>query len=211
MLGFLFEVPPHPNFCHSQASSHLVQRLRSLANLGFLLLFCPASKANDFAHHDYPTTSFCFFVRYTNHIFGGTINNSHLLIAVNRFWAVAYRNHHRFNSLKRPALACLAMWIYVHIWLLPGPIIDSTTERTNAEQFHCRSTAQSPRLWLVISLIVVYDIPLLLTFLAYPFILYNALNRTRVRQVPNPNVQTQLVVVGGAAGQLADSFSRFPC
>ena len=89
-----------------------------------------------------------------NYLGGGTVNNSHLLIALNRLWAVSwpisYRHFHRTRTVLRPVSICAAMWLYVNLDLMivPGIIVDAYTPSDSIETFHCHlwSKVQSPLL-----------------------------------------------------------------
>ena len=146
------------------------------ANMVYLWIFYPTTMANDWVVFDSPPPALCIFIRYMSKTFGGLIANSHFLIAVNRLWAIArpisYRNYHRSNSVLRPIVVCVLMWLYVHACSVPMIIIDALQPRSPPEGFHCSLSALGPRGWTVTNQIVVYDLPMVLAFLIYPYICY---------------------------------------
>lgn len=48
------------------------------------------------------------------------IMHSHLLIAINRMWAVIFPMHYRRHHSRRMAICqCVATWVYVSAYMLP--------------------------------------------------------------------------------------------
>ena len=157
-----------------------------LANLAYLLLFYPTSMYNEWrSSSSRPSQFLCVFHRFTVHGFSPVIAHSHFLIAVNRLWAVvapiSYRNYHRPDSILRPSLICLFIWVYVELFVLPTVIIDAQTPAYSSEKVHCTAKSRGPDWYVVTGMFLIYDVPLVLCLLTYPVIFAIILHNARVR------------------------------
>ncbi|GAU97123.1 hypothetical protein RvY_08476 [Ramazzottius varieornatus] len=121
-----------------------------ISNMVYLWIYYPVSLLNEWTLYILKPKAACVFLRYMIYTFGGLIVNSHFLIALNRLWAVAvpvsYRNYHKANSLARPAMVCIIMWVLVNIVNLPSVVIDSLQPQGPNEYTQCSKNVRGP-LW----------------------------------------------------------------
>ncbi|GAV06222.1 hypothetical protein RvY_16243 [Ramazzottius varieornatus] len=69
--------------------------------------------------------SVCTLFQHGGWIIMGGMLHAHTLIALNRFWAMTFPASYRRYQKRRSALiVCLAVWVYLHVCLLPGNLLD---------------------------------------------------------------------------------------
>ncbi|GAV06249.1 hypothetical protein RvY_16269 [Ramazzottius varieornatus] len=100
---------------------------------------------------------------------------SHLLITMNRIWAVTspvtYRNYHK----KRLSIGlCVFIWIYVHAFFLPGLIADALYYRMPTE-YGCFINPMAQLASTTAMEWCLFKIPVLLIICSYPYIAYKSL------------------------------------
>ncbi|GAV01046.1 hypothetical protein RvY_11817 [Ramazzottius varieornatus] len=67
----------------------------------------------------------CSFSLYGKWVYSAVVRNTHSLISFNRIWALFFPIHYKQYHSKATAIwLCVATWVYVHLWLLPGLIPD---------------------------------------------------------------------------------------
>ncbi|XP_055357486.1 neuropeptide Y receptor type 1-like [Paramacrobiotus metropolitanus] len=109
-----------------------------------------------------------------------TINiHSHVLVSVNRawalFWPVSYKNNHTFTVAW---LLCLGMVVYVHACQLPGLVLDALYYRVPVQVAKiCRFNKQAQLGFSLFSSIWVFDVPKLFIPVCYPILLWKFLRR----------------------------------
>ncbi|GAV01023.1 hypothetical protein RvY_11799 [Ramazzottius varieornatus] len=172
-----------------------------LSNLGYLSFLYPTSLYNEWRPTSSPPSkAFCVFHRFTIHGFRPVIVHTHLLVALNRLWALAapvsYRNYHRSDSLLRPSLICLSIWLYVELFILPGIVIDALSPPSLYETVHCSANSCGPNWYLNTGLFLIYDAPLVLFLLIYPVIFAIIFSTSRLRpghvsSIQHPTNQTE--------------------
>ncbi|XP_055344692.1 5-hydroxytryptamine receptor 2A-like [Paramacrobiotus metropolitanus] len=137
----------------------------------------------------------CTVYLYANHVSEALVIHAHMLITVNRVWAVAapihYRHHHRPWVA---AVLCGCALIWVHICLLPGVVLDALFYRLSIELHGCELNGGKQKSWFLIATFLNYNIPIAVMLLAYPFICYKRWQREHagnaVRPVPAITVQS---------------------
>ncbi|GAU97031.1 hypothetical protein RvY_08394 [Ramazzottius varieornatus] len=156
-----------------------------LTNLAFNFVY-PLDVLNERYPFHLPPLPFCVFFRYITYITPAQVNNAHLLLALNRLWAVtwpiSYRQFHRTNSGFATVKVCATMWAYCSLCVLPGIVLDALEPRLPAEMYHCSSSAATQWAWQATTQILVYDIPIAITLVIYPFILYKTSQMAREKQ-----------------------------
>ncbi|XP_055357539.1 high-affinity lysophosphatidic acid receptor-like [Paramacrobiotus metropolitanus] len=79
--------------------------------------------------------SFCTLSLYAIYVLAPMTLHTHLLISLNRawalFWPIGYRNYH---TAKTAGAICVIMVFYVHAWQLPGVILDALYYRLSPEK-----------------------------------------------------------------------------
>ena len=135
------------------------------ANLMFTSVLHIVNTVNYFFPNPYPPAAFCAIVRYLSHIGGASLNNAHLIIALNRLWAVmwptSYRRFHLSRNARRPVLICAGMWLYINAWTLPRVLVDALHTRKIPESPPCSTRVIGSPLFNISTTIVLYDLPIL--------------------------------------------------
>ncbi|XP_055335699.1 chemerin-like receptor 2 [Paramacrobiotus metropolitanus] len=118
------------------------------------------------------------------HVYDGWVISAvalhiHVLISVNRVWAlyfpISYRRHH---TVKTACWIILTVIVYVHLMCLPGVILDAVYN--NMPSKLCRLDRSMLRAWVKVVMIVVYDLPVLLMIGCYVSILIGQHKRLRI-------------------------------
>ncbi|XP_055354841.1 uncharacterized protein LOC129600375 [Paramacrobiotus metropolitanus] len=119
----------------------------------------------------------CSLYIYTDYVMVGVSMHSHVLITINRIWAlvfpVSYKHHHNF---KTAWLVCLAMVVYVHVFCLPGFLMDLMYYRVDSDE-SCGLDIDLLQEWSILVQIVIYDFPIIFIVASYPFLLRKQLRR----------------------------------
>lgn len=102
--------------------------------LGTNMIYAIIQNPLDILHDVYPGwwlgTSACTTYLYTNYVLASCVVHSHVLITINRIWAVTFPIHYRNNHSRQVAIAlCCLMYAYVHLCMVPGWLMDSVTYR----------------------------------------------------------------------------------
>lgn len=115
----------------------------------------------------------CGWYQYIVWVVGAVPINAHLMIAVNRVWAISwptpYRNYH---SNYTALLSVLAMLLYVHVAVVPGVVLDAMYYRLPEIENGCNINVAPIRLWAILVDLVVYDVPILFIAVSGPLIVY---------------------------------------
>lgn len=165
-----------------------------IGNLLNLFLFFPLNVIHlAYGDHWWLGFSACTLYLYGLLVLNASMGHCHLLITVNRLWAVSfpisYRNRHRKSVA---ILICLAMWVYLHVTLLPGVIMDAVYYRLPVETSGCSFNAEatnSQSHWVAFVQIQGYDLPIVFIAVSYVWIAYRRVKRLldkskRVQQIP---------------------------
>ncbi|GAU96060.1 hypothetical protein RvY_07558 [Ramazzottius varieornatus] len=105
----------------------------------------------------------------------------HMLISLNRLWAVCFPMHYKTYHTKRlAALMCILTYIYAHIWTLTGLIPDDMYYRT--ENFRdCSLNLMAQSLWATLCDLILYVVPEVVVVGVYPIIGWKVAQRRKVR------------------------------
>ena len=170
------------------------------ANFLTTILFYTMELINELYSTWWMGYAMCTFYQYISWIFTDAMCNAHVLIALNRLWAVtfplSYRRHHK----KRFAvIVCVVMWIYLHICLLPGIIMDAMFYRLPMETNGCNLNTDAMKGWSRTMQILLYDVPEAIVLLVFPVVCYKTLYRFQPRIVPaavkHSSVQSRAMVI----------------
>lgn len=116
----------------------------------------------------------CGVVFYSAWAVVGFSLNVHLLICMNRLWAVTFPNSYRLHHNRRvAALLVLALVVYVNLWTLPGFVVYA--KRYYSEEVYSKRgcSLQSPPdmvVWLQCVVTAMYLVPNVLILVIYPVI-----------------------------------------
>ncbi|XP_055352043.1 muscarinic acetylcholine receptor M4-like [Paramacrobiotus metropolitanus] len=174
----------------------LYRRLRTPFSI-YLMALCVANLAHtifaspiDILKMVHPTYVLgprtCNFYVYAAYNTAGTTLNLHLLISLNRIWAMAHPFSYRTKHTTRiAAAACLTVTAYVHLICVPGIVQDSLYYRIPGTCF-INGTAQ-PR-WTVFMQIVIFSLPIICIAIFYPFITWKHCQRGKL----HPHERTEV-------------------
>ncbi|OQV15774.1 putative Melanopsin [Hypsibius exemplaris] len=110
----------------------------------------------------------CNLYLYANSVFGACICNSHMLIAINRMWAVSFPLSYRTHHSRRTAVClCLGVWVYVHVGVGPPVIIDALYFRLPIETNGCMINAPEQQAWEIV-IEVIYWLPQIVMLATFP-------------------------------------------
>ncbi|XP_055336550.1 visual pigment-like receptor peropsin [Paramacrobiotus metropolitanus] len=125
----------------------------------------------------------CTMNLYFVYIFGSYAVHLHLLITLNRtwalFWPVSYRNRH---STTMAVCLCVGMFLYLNALVVPGLVIDALHYRVPVE-IGCWVNLKQQFTWATFVNFWVYDAPKVYIAVCYPFLLHRQLRRRRMAAV----------------------------
>ena len=157
-----------------------------LANMMCSVVYYPFELLNNFYAVWWTGSAVCTFYQYVLITAQSAMCSAHALIALNRLWAVtfpiSYRQHHKNTAVT----VCVAMWIFVHVCLLPGLVLDALFYRLPEETNGCLINSDAMRVYWIIIMFVSYNGPELIVITAYFAICYKTIRRHQ-RQV-HPSV-----------------------
>ena len=95
----------------------------------------------------------------------------HTLITINRIWAVIWPHSYRQNHNTWTAcLICVGGWVYVHVNLLPGYVLDILYYRLPLVVNTCYLNTDAQWQWLLAMQVLVYAMALFIMVGSYPII-----------------------------------------
>ncbi|XP_055330412.1 substance-K receptor-like [Paramacrobiotus metropolitanus] len=122
----------------------------------------------------------CTFRNYTGWVFSGIPMHMHVLITVNRIWAVCFPHSYRTRHSTVTAICLvIAAAFYVHIICLPGVILDALYYRVPAETSGCNvdTTMTGQKVWEQLTMILIYDVPVVFMISAYAVLCFKEFHR----------------------------------
>ncbi|XP_055356457.1 5-hydroxytryptamine receptor 6-like [Paramacrobiotus metropolitanus] len=124
----------------------------------------------------------CSLFIYCIWVMAGVAMHMHVLITVNRLWALtfplSYRNRH---NTKVACLLAVGMVAYVHIVCFPIFLIDELYYRPAPGEFGCYLNAAEQTVYALATDMVAFNLPVVIVLFSYPYILYKFLRRRRAR------------------------------
>ena len=157
-----------------------------LANLMCSIAYYPLELLNGLYAVWWAGSAVCTLYQYTLYIAQSAMCNAHALIALNRLWAVtfpvSYRHHHKKSAA---VLVCVAMWIFVHVCLLPGLVLDALYYRLPEETNGCMVNTDGMRVYWIIIQFVSYNTPELCVIIAFFAICYKIIRRHQHKVRPS--------------------------
>ncbi|XP_055351074.1 alpha-2B adrenergic receptor-like [Paramacrobiotus metropolitanus] len=152
------------------------------ANIIWLIFQIPLDVTNQIYPVWFLGNAACAIYQYAINVPGGVTTNTHLLIALNRIWAVqsplTYAHHH---SRSFALGACIVVWILAYGMGVPGIVLHAYNTPDYPD--NCQlSTAPAVSQWLLTIQIIIYDIPNVLMLAFYPFLVWKRQQRNRIRQ-----------------------------
>ncbi|OQV20544.1 hypothetical protein BV898_05588 [Hypsibius exemplaris] len=144
----------------------------------------------DLLNHLYPAfrlgDTYCSALVFSLYLFNAGVQNCHILIAVNRIWAVFWPYSYRHSHTKRVALVmCLAGWVEVSVLVLPSLVLDTMYYRTDTAN-GCNFNIAAQWGWSTVLQFLVYNMGLYVMWIAYPLIWYKRRQSLKVVLSPAP-------------------------
>ncbi|XP_055336777.1 chemerin-like receptor 1 [Paramacrobiotus metropolitanus] len=142
------------------------------------------------------TISQCAFATFANWALFAVVVNSHLLITINRLWAVLWpHNYREVHSIRFAGLSCLILWLYVFVWILPV----FTHRISHTDDYRCRldlmdfplNQQTSVSVWEGATFVVTFFVPVAVVIAVYPIIEYKRRRAMFLRVRPAPKVDSQ--------------------
>ncbi|XP_055354521.1 alpha-1A adrenergic receptor-like [Paramacrobiotus metropolitanus] len=125
----------------------------------------------------------CDLFLYCNYVITAWAMHAHVLITVNRLWAVIYPySYRRLHTVKIAVILCVGALVYVHMWSVPGIVMDSIFYRDSLEKLECELNVDPQRSWVMLLQICVYLAPIAFVGVSYGFIGYKHRQRLKVKQ-----------------------------
>ncbi|GAV06035.1 hypothetical protein RvY_16074 [Ramazzottius varieornatus] len=154
----------------------------SMANLIETFMMMPLNIATYLRSHWWLGSTACSVFIYGLSLQAVAIN-SHLLITINRMWAVSapvsYRTYHR---KKVSICLCIFIWLYVHVVHTPGYVIDAVYYRPPVE-IGCFVNGMMQYGWFHAMQFCLFKIPVLAIICCYPYVAYKSLKARTFRSV----------------------------
>ena len=155
------------------------------ANILRTLLCYPLELINSLYNTWWSGWTSCTVSLYGTWVVEAAMCNAHILIALNRLWAVSFPHSYRTRHTARFAiLTCLAMWIYVHTGLLPGVIMDVIRYRKPLATDGCILNTASQMTWSYVVQITYSALPYAVVILVYPIVCYKLWRTSHPRVGP---------------------------
>ncbi|XP_055330403.1 uncharacterized protein LOC129582814 [Paramacrobiotus metropolitanus] len=113
----------------------------------------------------------CDFRLYVSWVITGIPLNLHILITINRIWAIAfpvsYRNRH---SPRLAWLLVASVVVYVHVVCLPGVLLDVLYYRMPPEKGCSINSLAMPR-WNQMAMLLIYEFPIVFIGISWIYLL----------------------------------------
>lgn len=143
------------------------------ANIFHTLIDRPLDIAMLFNPNWTHSSQFCTLFLYAAYVSKALMMQCHVLITLNRVWAIAYPiSYQRYHSKRAVILVIGCEWLFVHILLLPGILVDGLKFRGPADNIHCllNTDVSQQKDWNTAIQVILYIAPVFIVVLSYPFI-----------------------------------------
>ncbi|OQV18807.1 hypothetical protein BV898_07064 [Hypsibius exemplaris] len=138
-----------------------------IANLLCSIVQNPLEIINTISSNFWLGPQVCTLYQYAGYILQASVSGAHILIAVNRTWAVTHPISYRSIHSQVVAIAlCLGMWTYIHLVLLPGILIDHLYYRMDMTKQKCFLDSSKQRTWAILIQVIVFNNPQLIMVLS---------------------------------------------
>ncbi|XP_055332186.1 D(1A) dopamine receptor-like [Paramacrobiotus metropolitanus] len=144
----------------------------------------------------------CNIYQYSVHIIWPATTHTHLLISVNRIWAMLFPfSYRRVHSATVAVVLCLVMWLYLHALLLPRNILDALYYRRPVLENGCNMNVAPQRTLSIVLQFICFDMPAIIIIGSYPYVFLKHLSHragstTKVKKTESRNcvpVNTNLI------------------
>ncbi|XP_055348560.1 alpha-2 adrenergic receptor-like [Paramacrobiotus metropolitanus] len=136
----------------------------------------------------------CAFYIYQIWVFCPVAMHMHVLITLNRLWAiyfpVSYKNIH---SERVAVLMCAGVALYCHVICLPVVVMDLMYYHLPEKQYGCLLNATAQSTFTSVVAVISQFIPVVIVVGAYPFLWYKHLKRKKIG-LANPSRRDTIFV-----------------
>ncbi|XP_055346099.1 trace amine-associated receptor 2-like [Paramacrobiotus metropolitanus] len=123
---------------------------------------------------------FCTFILYTTWLFVSFSYHMHVLICVNRLWAVMFPAHYRhYHDQKVAIFLVTGMLVYLNLWILPGFAIHVMYYAAADGIPVCIPSYPDQLTWSNSTYVALYIVPESVILVIYPVILIRIYWRTK--------------------------------
>ncbi|XP_055348562.1 D(1C) dopamine receptor-like [Paramacrobiotus metropolitanus] len=126
--------------------------------------------------------SLCGFYLYLFWVWCGVPMHIHMLITINRIWAIAMPHTYRkYHTMKMAFVLCGLTTLYVHTVALPLIVLDQWKYAVSVKEKGCTlnfSVALVDDYTTGVQ-ILIFDVPIVVVVLSYPFLLYKQTKRSK--------------------------------
>ncbi|XP_055334969.1 gastrin/cholecystokinin type B receptor-like [Paramacrobiotus metropolitanus] len=127
-------------------------------------------------------TTFCMVYLYLKQTVGTALPAFHMLIALNRIWAMCYPLSYRQRHTRGFAGGvCVVTWMVIHAVIVPGLTMEGLYFRTPGNNFLCTFSTGDARMeaWSVTVTVVLSIVPEVTILCFYPFAVGKRVQRSR--------------------------------
>ncbi|XP_055352478.1 proteinase-activated receptor 3-like [Paramacrobiotus metropolitanus] len=164
-------------------------------------IYCVWENAFDIGINFYPgywktrNSAICSVYIYSNYLLQAATCNAHLLITLNRLWAILFPHSYKTNQKVSVFVGiCGIKWAYLHVVMMPGFVNDHLYYRKDVTINGCFINLEAQPTWNVTMIFLLFIVPLCVMVVAFPFIFYKHRVRQnelrRLRPSPNSNTNT---------------------
>lgn len=150
-------------------------------NMVFSFMQNPLDVINNLFSHWILNSQWCSLYIYATYFVTAGSMHTHVLVTLNRVWAVNFAS--KLQTKKAAVFLCVCMFVYVHVILLPGFVLDAMYYRTPSSSGSCYLNTDAQQGWSITVQFVIYIVPEVIMLVAYPFIWYGRRVRKKLRQV----------------------------
>ncbi|XP_055337119.1 lysophosphatidic acid receptor 6-like [Paramacrobiotus metropolitanus] len=126
--------------------------------------------------------TFCMVYLYLKQTIGTSLPSFHMLVALNRIWALCYPMSYRHRHTKKLAgVLCAGTWLFIHVVVVPGLFMEGLYFRTRQNNFLCTFSTGDPKMeyWSITVTITLSIVPEVVILLFYPFALWKRRQRRK--------------------------------
>lgn len=168
---------------HLRTAFNVYLMFLMISNMTFALLHHPLQVVELVAPKGWMGTRWCSLFQYSQNLFLGVEAYSHLLITVNRMWAISHPlSYRRLISTRAAIFSCIGALVYVHGILLYGFITDEMYYRLPLALYGCVTYRKIFDPWKSVTTLLVLDLPVVIILLAYPYIWWMRRRRNKIHQ-----------------------------
>ncbi|OWA52293.1 hypothetical protein BV898_16751 [Hypsibius exemplaris] len=154
----------------------------------------------------------CTVYMYGVWVGGAATTNAHLLIAVNRIWAVSWpHSYHHRHSIRTATVICCAMWLLAYVTVWPWVILDALFYRLPVETNGCMVNQPGQFIYSCFVEIGVYDCPNAVILMVLPVVMRTMWLRKRWQRRPRPaTMRLKMTDFAIRGGHVASSSATQP-